>query len=65
MAKDEFVEEIERARGAQSTRRYTAAEVEKLRQKAARIFERYETEMSQRMLEQQREEYIREHHLYS
>ena len=61
---NDLSEEIKRAKENQITKIYTDAEAEKLRQKAAKVFERYESDMTKKMTARE-QDYIREHYLYS
>lgn len=64
MAKDELSEAIKNAIHNQIEKSYTDADAEKIRQEAAKIFERYEADMADKMSEQMKD-YIHEHYLYS
>lgn len=64
MKEDEFSAAIKLAIKNQLVRSYTDKEAEKLRQQAARVFERYESEMAERMSEQQKE-HVYGNYLYS
>lgn len=55
MSKNEFRQEIERARERQNAREYTDDEAEKIRQKAAKVFEHYESDMVKRMSEEMKD----------